>query len=264
MREAANHDALPFGVNGHVDDEVPPPPALEPAAPESEEVLYVNPKQYLRILYRRRSRARLEQLHRLAKERKPYLHESRHKHAMRRPRGPGGRFLTAQEIADQNAKQGSDHTESPETDTHPLPQPPKAAKKAAAVKGKAKATDQPPVHNLSHWSDVGPTDYPPYDPTKDSLDLFYGRSYAAEPQPTDPMLSLGGYPALPLSSLSTPGPMYGAPSPGSDVYYHPHMHPGPQHSQSHHHHHHPELTFPDPLVYPPSPEDMLARYGPMP
>ncbi|KAG8213845.1 CCAAT-binding transcription factor (CBF-B/NF-YA) subunit B-domain-containing protein [Butyriboletus roseoflavus] len=70
-----------------------------------EEPLYVNAKQYFRILKRRVARARLEEVHRLSRQRKPYLHESRHKHAMRRPRGPGGRFLTAEEIAAQRLAQ---------------------------------------------------------------------------------------------------------------------------------------------------------------
>ncbi|KAJ2496787.1 Transcriptional activator [Coemansia sp. RSA 1972] len=69
-----------------------------------EEPMYVNAKQYHRILKRRDARARLAAEHKMNVKRKPYLHESRHRHAMRRPRGPGGRFLTAAEIAEMERK----------------------------------------------------------------------------------------------------------------------------------------------------------------
>lgn len=61
--------------------------------PWEEAPLYVNPKQFARILKRRTARYRMERLPCTPETRKPYLHESRHKHASRRPRGPGGRFL---------------------------------------------------------------------------------------------------------------------------------------------------------------------------
>jgi nuclear transcription factor Y alpha len=80
-------------------------PEVPVAGTAEESPLYVNAKQFHRILKRRMARQKLDEALRLtSKGRKPYLHESRHNHAMRRPRGPGGRFLTAEEVAAMEEK----------------------------------------------------------------------------------------------------------------------------------------------------------------
>lgn len=74
-----------------------------------EEPLYVNAKQYHRILKRRQARAKLEALGRIPKERQKYLYESRHRHACNRQRGSGGIFVN-------QAGGGEESKESVKTD----------------------------------------------------------------------------------------------------------------------------------------------------
>ncbi|XP_050230272.1 nuclear transcription factor Y subunit A-10 [Mercurialis annua] len=84
-----------YGLFSAYGSQIPGRMMLPMTMTTDEGPIFVNPKQYHGIIRRRKSRAKAELKNRLTRKTKPYMHLSRHLHAMRRPRGTGGRFLNS-------------------------------------------------------------------------------------------------------------------------------------------------------------------------